>query len=326
MKKILFLSKGEKPVSTRYRALSYFSTLQENGWSVAHMGLHEGLAGKIAILQAARSSDVVVLLRHGLVFPFLPLLRKCSRKLVFDFDDAVFLKSSGRPSTVRAKRFDRTVALCDRIWAGNHYLAERVKNITSKTIVLPTSVDLSRYQIQAQKAADTIDPVWIGSSSTRKYLEAILPVLEQAALNVPRLRLKIIADFSLQSEVLEIVAVPWHSDTEVRELKNAHIGIAPMPDDSWTRGKCALKILQYMASRLPVVSSKVGANSEVVHCGKTGFLADTEQEWIESISSLAKSSSLREQMGETGYALCQQHYSQEACVKIMMAQLDALNS
>lgn len=326
MKKILFLSKGEQSASSRYRAFSYFPALEKSGWSVAHLSLHKGFMGKLRILHAAQNSDVVVLLRHGLSFPFLPLLRKYSRKLVFDFDDAIFLKSNGKPSSVRGQRFDRTVAMCDCVWAGNHYLAERARKVNSETIVLPTSVDIARYQIETLKAKDTIDLVWIGSSSTGKYLEGLLPVLERAAEKEPRIRLKIIADFSLSSDTLLIEAVPWQPGIEVPELQSSHVGIAPMWDDSWTRGKCALKVLQYMASRLPVISSCAGANSEIVQHDKTGFLVSSEQEWVDSILTLAKSPSLREQMGEAGYAVCEDSFSLKACSEKMLSQLETLTN
>jgi glycosyltransferase involved in cell wall biosynthesis len=324
MKKILFLSKGEQSASTRYRAFSYYPALKAGGWAVGHMGLHEGFMGKLQVLRAAQEADVVVLLRHGLSFPFLPLLRKCSRKLVFDFDDAVFLKSSGKQSSVRGTRFDKTVSQCDLVWAGNRYLAERARTVNPKTIVLPTSVDIARYQAETPKTDDTIDLVWIGSSSTRKYLEDVLPVLERAAEREPRLRLKIIADFSLASDVLSIQPVPWQLETEIPELQSSHIGIAPMRDDPWTRGKCALKVLQYMASRLPVISSRAGANSEIIQHEKTGLLVSSEQQWLDAILSLAKSPSLRQEMGDAGYVACEQGFSQEACATEILSHLEAL--
>lgn len=324
MKRILFLSKGENSASTRYRAFSYFPALEKEGWYASHMGLHEGLVGKLRILRAAREADVVVLLRHGLPMPFLSLLRRCSRKLVFDFDDAIFLKSSGQQSSVRGQRFDKTVAFCDRVWAGNSYLAARARKVNSGTIVLPTSVDMARYQDETPKAQETIDLVWIGSSSTRKYLEDVLPALERAAELEPRLRLKIIADFTLHSDNLKIEAVPWQLENEVSELQSAHIGIAPMRDDPWTRGKCALKVLQYMASRLPVVSSNAGANSEIILHSKTGLLVSSEQEWVEAILVLAADPVLRNRLGERGRALCARDYSLDTCAATMAAELQEL--
>ncbi|MCB1614664.1 MAG: glycosyltransferase family 4 protein [Pseudomonadales bacterium] len=268
-----------------------------------------------------------MLLRHGLSFPFLQLLRKASKMLVFDFDDAVFTKSSGKPSSVRAKRFDKTVALCDQIWAGNRYLAHRAKHVNQNVFVLPTAVDMSRYEsVVANKPTEFVDLVWIGSRSTSKYLKEILPILELAAQKDSCLRLKIIADFSLESQYLTIIPVNWREESEVQELKQAHIGIAPMPDTPWTRGKCALKVLQYMAASLPVISSNCGANAEVIVHRKTGLLVNTENEWLEAILELSKNSRLRHEMGKNALQSCSQSYSLDKCSEKILELLEKKNS
>jgi len=158
-RKVLFLSKGEDSASTRYRAFNYFPALIAAGWSPSHLSLHDGPVGKLRALKAASTADVVVVLRHGLSFPFLPLLRKYSAKLVFDFDDAIFLKSSGETSSVRGKRFDSTISLCDQVWAGNQYLADRAAAINPHAVLLPTAIDMARYNGKQEKSADTIDIV-----------------------------------------------------------------------------------------------------------------------------------------------------------------------
>lgn len=321
-KTILFISKGEHSASTRYRALNYFPILTANNWTAHHACLHNGIKGNIDILNAAKKSDVVVILRQSLSFPFLQLLRKYSQRLIFDFDDAIFTRSDGTPSTSKAARFDRTIALCDSIWAGNHYLADRALKINANVSIFPTAVDLSGYDgMPAEKDSGFIDLVWIGSSSTGKYLRELLPTLECAAKIIPHLRLKIIADFTLESDILPIHAVPWQSGTEASELKSAHIGIAPMPDSAWTRGKCALKVLQYMASRLPVISSSSGANAEVIKHGASGFLAASPQEWVDNLIILANNSQLQKDMGNMGYGLCLNNYSLKVCSEKMLRQI-----
>ena len=111
-------------------------------------------------------------------------------------------------------------------------------------------------------------------------------MLEGSAEKIPRLRLKIVADFDLPSEKLSTWALAWSETGEAQALASAHIGIAPMPEDPWTRGKCALKVLQYMAAGLPVVSSPAGVNAEVVVNGVTGFLAETPRQWCEAIECM----------------------------------------
>ncbi|HED13426.1 MAG TPA: glycosyltransferase family 1 protein [Gammaproteobacteria bacterium] len=323
MKTILFLSKGEASVSTRYRAIGYFPFLKQHGWTPQHLRLSRSLHGKIALLRAAEKAAVVVVLRHGLSFPFLQLLRRAARKLIFDFDDAIFLASDGKPSAVRMRRFMRTVVLADGILAGNRYLAEKARQVNPHTVLLPTSVDIDRYAGTTTKAGEFVDLVWIGSRSTYKYLHSILPILEQMSHAEPQLRLKVIADITISSSHLPVLSLPWQEASEVTALQSANIGIAPMYDDPWTRGKCALKVLQYMASHLPVISSPVGANAEIIQNGQTGYLATTSQEWQSAITTLLASPSLREQMGQSGYTLCKERYSQRSCASTLMSALDA---
>jgi glycosyltransferase involved in cell wall biosynthesis len=320
-KRILFLSKGEHSPSTRYRAFNYFPYFQNRGWLPEHLSVRGSLADKLKLLRQARKADVVVVLRHAFDFPMLPLLRRASKRLIFDFDDAIFVKSDGNPSKGRARRFRHMLENCDQVWSGNQYLADTASQFNSHVTVVPTAIDLDRYQIEAVKPTDHIDLVWIGSSSTSRYLKDLVPTLEKCALEVPNLRLKIIADFELQSEILTIKNIPWSHDTEVHELASAHIGIAPMTDNNWTRGKCALKVLQYMACRLPVISSASGANQEIIQHNGSGLLATNEDEWISALARLANSESERNVMGATGAELCHRFFSQEVIARTMFEQI-----
>lgn len=271
--RILFISKGEDSASTRYRALQYFPLLQQAGFAASHVTAAGSPAAYFNALRQAAGADIVVVLRKTFSAPLLWLLRRLSRKLVFDFDDAIFCNTDGSTSTTRMRRFAAMAGVCDHIFAGNHFLAERAARFNPKVSVLPTAVDVNRYVGNSEKAVDTVDLVWIGSRSTRKYLHEALPALRLAATKVSGLRLKIIADFDLPDAGLPTLAVPWNLETEVDALASSHIGIAPMRDDDWSRGKCALKVLQYMASGLPVVSSDVGANAEVLRTMHAACLA-----------------------------------------------------
>jgi glycosyltransferase involved in cell wall biosynthesis len=136
-----------------------------------------------------------------------------------------------------------------------------------------------------------------------------MPWLQEAAKAVPGLRLKIVADFDLPACGVATLPVVWRADSEARELAASHIGIAPMRDDDWSRGKCALKVLQYMAAGLPVVSSDAGANREVIVEGETGFLVTAPDEWSDRIARLANDAGLWRQMGEAGRRRVETDYS-----------------
>ncbi|MDZ4098518.1 MAG: glycosyltransferase, partial [Methylophilaceae bacterium] len=166
--------------------------------------------------------------------------------------------------------------------------------------------------------------VWIGSSSTRKYLEQILPHLEQASHKVEHLKLKVIADFELQSRYLNIQTIHWREDSEALELCKSHIGIAPMPEDNWTKGKCALKVLQYMAAGLPVISSKSGVNADVIDHKISGLLISDNSEWHSIIEMLAKDIDGLRYMGELGQKKVRTEYDIEVVFNKLLDHIKTL--
>jgi len=324
-KKILFISKGAHAASTRYRALVYFNILETNGWHPVHMTARHNLLSRMRLLHRALSADVVVVLRKTFGNPFLRLLRICSKHLIFDLDDAIFCNSNGSVSRRRENRFAQMARNCQQVWAGNLYLNEIAGRHNGSVITLPTSLTIDKYIVDTKKPDDHIDLVWIGSGSTQRYLEEALPILERLADRLPCLRLKIVADFDLPSQRLNTLAVRWSENRESKQLSSAHIGIAPMPDNAWTRGKCGLKVLQYMAAGLPVVSSPSGVNGKIVEHGVNGFLAEGLEEWQVAIGKLAPDPDLRKMMGETGRRIVVEHYSvEETCCKMLEA-LEALS-
>lgn len=321
-RKILFVSKGAESPSTRYRALQYAAMFEAGGWSFKHIEDNRSLATRKSILFEAAHSDAVVILRRTYSYPFFKLLRFASKYLVFDYDDAVFQKDRGQPSNSRERSFIRSIASADQVWAGNNYLADRARPFARKIIVLPTSLDTDKYDLNVDKEQKFFDLVWIGSSATREHLESALPALEAAAGVIPALRLKIIADFTLESDKLNIVPIRWSEKTEAHDLASAHIGIAPLPDNLFTRGKCALKVIQYMAASLPVISSPTGVNKEIVEHGVNGFLAAGEQEWLTVIQQLANDNALRNSMGKAGRKRCVDNFSLQSTFQKMISSLE----
>lgn len=324
MKKILFLSKGEDSASTRYRALQFFPLLRQAGFEVAHATASGGPLALIDALRLAAGADLVVVLRKTFPLPLLWLLRRVSRRLVFDFDDAIFCNSDGSPSATRMRRFSEMVRVCDHVLAGNQFLANSARKFNPAVTLLPTSLVAPDYTVAVDKPEGTIDVVWIGSSSTRKYLVAALPSLRLAASHLPSMRLKIIADFDLPDAGFPTVAVRWNANLEAVDLASSHIGIAPMRDDDWSRGKCALKVLQYMAAGLPVVSSNCGANAEIVEEGGSGFLVGDDAGWDKRLVQLANDPGLRHRQGEAGRAKALAAYSVEPVFQRLRSVVDSL--
>jgi glycosyltransferase involved in cell wall biosynthesis len=322
-KRILFISKGENSASTRYRVLAYFDSLRFEGWKPLHITAH-GILPRVKLLGLAKQSEVVVVLRKTFSQPFLSMLRLSSKNLVFDLDDAIFCKSDGRTSKSRQLSFEKITSICEQVWAGNLYLADMAGQYNKAVKILPTSLDYRKYLIEVEKNSDYFDLVWIGSRSTQKYLEEWLPVLESLYEIIPNLRLKIVADFDLPNNRLKTFAVPWSEQGEAEALASSHIGIAPMSDDPWTKGKCGLKVLQYMAVGLPVVSSPAGVNKEIVQHGKTGFLAENFDDWRQSINKLFSEPDLRDTMGKAGQKCVIEHFSVDETFRKMSKALNAL--
>jgi glycosyltransferase involved in cell wall biosynthesis len=318
---VLFVSKGESASSTRYRALDYFPLLRSRGWEPRHMTDDKSRTGQRRILSAAADAAVVVVQRRTPAGLYRWGLRRASRRLIFDFDDAIFLPRSGRLSR-RPARFRRFVARCDCVWAGNSYLAHEAMRFNSHVLLVPTAIEIERYLPVADKPSAETVLVWIGSRSTRKYLADILPVLEQAGAGGDGIRLKVIADFELTSGVLSIDNLPWSQATEAMELATSSIGIAPMRDDPWTRGKCGLKVLQYMASGLPVITSPCGVNRDLVEAGVTGLHAATAREWIDAIHTLAGDPDRAAAMGAEGRRRCAERFTVDRVFATLLTSLE----
>ncbi len=323
-KRILFLSKGENASSTRYRALQYFPLYKQSGYEPTHLTISGGVFPFLKALLQASQSDIVILLRKTLPAPFFWLLRKVSKKLIFELDDAIFSNTDGSYSETRMSRFIATVRQCDRVFAGNQYLAKTAEAYQANTSIIPTALNTQKYKLPAAHQSNDFVLVWIGSRSTKKYIAGILPAIEAAAEIVPNLKLKIIADFQLQSDYLAIINTPWTEATEATEVSNADVGLAPLPADNWTKGKCALKVLQYLSSSLPVISSTTSTNGYVVEHLRSGYLAETESEWVESIINAYQQREQLKAMGEYGQKRVSNEFDIDIVFKQILAQLESL--
>jgi glycosyltransferase involved in cell wall biosynthesis len=259
-------------------------------------------------------------------------LRRQARRMVFDFDDAVFLRDSfaakGLDDRRRRRRFAATVAACDAVIAGNAFLAAEAERHTdpAKVVVVPTCVNPDLYPMASVKLArPTVDMVWVGSSSTLQGLQRIAPLLEEMGRTIPTLRLKVICDRFPRFQNLTVIPTPWTEAMEASELAGSDFGISWIPDDQWSRGKCGLKVLQYMAAALPVVANPVGVHSEMIRHGETGFLANTPAEWMAAVCTLAAEPKLRQRMGRAGRRRAEMHYGIRGGARAWLKVFDRLD-
>lgn len=322
--KFLFIAKGNNNPSTRYRVLPLATRLREMDHEVEICSSEFSFINRINILNLARTSDIVIIQRKLFGAVYFKLLRYCSSKMIFDLDDAVFFRSNGTASQQRRNGFKRTLSTCDAAWAGNNHLLINTEKYCDKCFLIPTPINPSLYVNPVTKH-DVFTLVWIGSRSTRKYLESHRSIIENIGRSVHGIQLKVISDFEIKFDNLRVINMPWSQKSEADEIAKCHIGIAPMDDNAWTRGKCALKILQYMACSLPVITSAVGANKEVVLHGETGFHVIENDNWVTSIIKLIKDEEMRTGFGLAGRQRVEQLYSEKVVVDRMLESLSSLN-
>jgi glycosyltransferase involved in cell wall biosynthesis len=317
-------------VCCRYRLKAFVPFFERAGHSLELLSLPRHWWGRVGLLRRLRNTSVI-LQRKLLARWELALLRRTVRHLVFDFDDAVFLRDSYSPKGVhdarRLRRFAATVCASDAVIAGNAYLAAEAARWppTNRDYIIPTCVDPALYPIlEPWPFAAPLQLVWVGSSSTLRSLETIGPLLEDVGRAVPGLQLKIICDRFLHFSQLAVVECAWSESREAEEIAEADVGISWMPDDLWSRGKCGLKVLQYMAAGLPVVANPVGVHTEMIRHGETGFLATTAAEWIEAIRILSADPERRERMGRAGRRFVEANYSVAVGARRWLTLLDEL--
>jgi glycosyltransferase involved in cell wall biosynthesis len=314
-------------VCCRYRLAAFRPSLEQAGHTLELRPLPRRWWRRWALFRTLGGASVV-LQRCLLPSWQLATLRKHARHLIFDFDDAVFLRDSysskGLHHPRRLHRFAATVSACDAVVAGNGFLASNAARWagTKRVHVIPTCVDPTRYSTgDAAKTGDGRTLVWIGSSSTLQGLEAIAPLLDSVGQAVPGTRLAVICDRFPHFSHLPVVACPWSEATEAEHLAAADVGISWVPDDAWSRGKCGLKVLQYMAAGLPVVANPVGVQAQMVQHGQTGFLATTPPEWRDAVARLVEDAELRRRMGQAGRLAFESRYSvdrgAEAWLKVL---------
>jgi len=309
--RIAFLIKKFETPSSRYRILQYIPYLQEMGHDCTILRIPPRFHTRFFAFRKMSDFALVVLqkkLLNPLEFWFL---RRYSKSLIYDFDDAIMYRDSQHinpDSRQRRQRFNRTVHNADWVIAGNQYLREKVPH--SRVSIIPTPIDMQRYHAKIYRNEEKVVTLgWIGSKSTLAYLLDLKGVLEEIGRNFVNVQLKIVCDTFFDCRNLSVIKKPWRYEEEIEDLHSFDIGLMPLSDDPWSCGKCAFKLLQYLAVGVSVVASPVGMNSEVVHNHKNGFLALNEHEWLEWLKLLIQEPDLRRRLGQEGRELVKTDYA-----------------
>ena len=300
--KLLVLTNNPDRPSFRQRIEVYLDILQRNGIKCEVARLPAGTVARCRLLKRSADFDAVFLHKKRLNLIEAVLLRRYSRKTIYDFDDAVMYKTMDpqRKTLCGSMRFRLTVKLADLVIAGNPYLAEHARKFNTKVEVLPTGLNTNEYEIAAARNDDgKVRLVWVGSRSTLRYLTEITPALEEIGSRYESVILRMVCNDFIDLEKMSVEKCLWSEQTQIADLVTSDIGLAPLPDNRFTRGKCGFKVLQYASAGLPIVASPVGVNCGYVQDNVTGYLASDTEEWVDRMSRLVENAQLRKKMGES---------------------------
>ena len=314
--KALALVDSPDHVCARYRVGAFEAAMHRAGVALDVEGLAPFGTSRLRQFARAGRADAVILQRKLLGAAEFALLRRHAHRLVFDLDDAVFLRDSyhprGESSRRRWSRFARIARGVDLVIAGNDFLEARAIRAgadPSRVLRIPTCVDPARYPTRRHEASLALRLAWIGSSSTLRGIASRGTLWERLAQEIPEVRLRLICDRSVDLGPMPVEFVPWSEATEAQALAGADVGIAWVPDDSWSRGKCGLKVLQCFAAGLPVVANPVGVHLEQIAHGYNGFLPADDDGWVWSIKTLALDPERRSRMGQAARVTVEQSFA-----------------
>jgi len=325
------ITQGARIPSTRFRWSQYVECLGEFGFDVSESGSTLGayapasqirrpawLAATVAesLMRALRANryDLRFLQRNltATLCTWEPLLRE---PFVFDVDDAIFLGPRG----ASADRIARSASL---IICGNNFLADHFSKF-GPVVVLPTAVDANRFVPWTGPPIERPVIGWSGSSSGFKYLYGIEVAIKRLLHMHPEALFKVVSDKAPVFKTLpsdQVIYEPWSPDREGAVLHEFTVGVMPLEDDLWARGKCSFKMLTYMAAGLPVVVSPVGMNVEILAQKPCGFGAKTPDDWVDAISCLLSEPALAAEMGRKGREIIEQRYARSV-IAPQLAQL-----
>jgi glycosyltransferase involved in cell wall biosynthesis len=343
MPRILFIAphRANRAPSQRFRFEQYFSFLEANGFECRMAPLISEHTDKIfyhpkSILRKALifGNFVLLRLRHviqsstydvvfiqreafmtGTTF-FEKQFKRSGAKIIYDFDDAIWHHdvSEANKKFAMLKRPEKTehiIAMSDLVFAGNEYLLNYATQFNRAVKVVPTTIDTDEYIKKTTSInKQQICIGWSGSITTIKHFSLAVSALEKLKQKYGnRIYFKVIGDESYSNETLGIKGITWNRETELNDLSEIEIGIMPLPDDEWSKGKCGLKGLQYMALEIPTIMSPVGVNTEIINEGVNGFLAADETEWVDKISMLIEDADLRQSIGKAARQTVIEKYS-----------------
>jgi glycosyltransferase involved in cell wall biosynthesis len=312
--RIIFLTHASDQ-GHRFRVEQYFPYLKARRVEPQWQPLGGSVRERLAIYRTLPNYDVVCIQRRLLSPLEFFWVRRKSKKILFDIDDAIMYRSSSSPqshSFSRRIKFRWMVRGSDIVTAGNQFLRAEVLKVDpgKEVFLIPTSIDTRLYP-KKKGNADHREIIlgWIGTKGNLKYLKRLEPVFNILSQRFSDVKLKIVSDDFYHSPSISVIKKTWRLEDENEDLVSFDIGLMPLNDDLWSRGKCGLKIIQYLSVGVPVVCTPVGINSDIVTDGENGFWARDDQEWLDRLTRLIQDKELRRRMGAKGIETVEQGYS-----------------
>lgn len=345
---IIFLCpypKGGAP-SQRFRFEQYLEMLTQKGYSYCVegfldkntkrilyqpgrafqklLGVLKGFLRRFLLLPSLNRADYVFIHREATPVgpPFIEwiIAKVLKKKIIYDFDDAIWLSDSSGVNSfmVKIKWQQKIASICRwsyKVSAGNEHLCDFARQYCDRVVLNPTTIDTEHYHNQHKNQHDRPLTIgWTGSHSTMKYLYAMKSVLQRLE-QVYDFRFAVISNQPPEMKLKNLYFIPWKEATEIEDLLQLHIGIMPLPDDLWAKGKCGFKALQYLSLGIPALVSPVGVNTKIVAHGVNGYLCTSEDEWFHYLSQLLEDQALRIKMGAAGREKVENEYSAQANTK-----------
>lgn len=283
----------------------------------ARNALHQ-LRVLVRLLRGVGGHDAVYVQKVVLPAWLLRRLKRGGRRIVFDYDDALYVVTPGLDRGLRGlvrrwrvRRFAACLAESDLVTLENEPNREYTTRYCPSTLLITGPIDTERYQPVPRPARSEVILGWIGSPSTTHYLKLLEPVLAELVRRGRRVALNLVGAGAYESPHVAVRSIPWDLATEVDALATFDVGLMPLTDDAWARGKGGYKILQYMAMGIPTVASPVGINAEMLRHGKTGFLATHVDDWIQALDTLILDRARRLELGDAARADALARYSLE---------------
>jgi len=320
--KLLLLYQDRDLPSSRVRVLNLLPKLIQHGIDATAAEYPRKLRDKLRLLKELSGYDLVFLQKKMPAMPEAYLLRSFSAKLIFDFDDAIYMKDDNArdsSSKTRLNRFRNIVGKADLVVAGNPILADFAVKFNPRVEVLPSAVPVEEVPVKERgHNNERLLIGWVGGGLNLHHLAMIAAPLQRLSREID-FELRVVSDREFRAAGVAVRNIPWSLERQEAEIAQFDIGIMPLPKNDWTAGKCSYKLLQYMAAAVPVVATDWGFNRSLIKNGETGYLAENPDDFYSCIKLLSTNPESARKMGLRGRSLVEIDFSIAAVGKRLAA-------